>query len=191
MVQATRKCSIDGCEKGGRLRRGWCDKHYWRWLTHGDPLKLKEPKDPKESFAEKTSWHGKCLLWTGARTNNGYGRLGIRGKFFLAHRYAWQAKNGQIPEGKWIDHTCHNRLCVNVEHLRLATHSENLANRSGPIANSSTKIRNVYKEDTGWRVQIRKNGKAHYFGIYPSIEEAAKVAERERGNLFGEFAGKG
>ena len=31
-------CSIEGCTKPGRLRRGMCRMHYVRWLRHGDPL---------------------------------------------------------------------------------------------------------------------------------------------------------
>jgi len=42
VVQATRKCSIEGCQNTGKLRRGWCNKHYWRWRKHGDPLKTRE-----------------------------------------------------------------------------------------------------------------------------------------------------
>lgn len=30
------KCSI--CGAGGKIVRGWCDTHYMRWKTHGDPL---------------------------------------------------------------------------------------------------------------------------------------------------------
>lgn len=30
-------CSIDGCERTGRLRRGMCGKHCKRWRVHGDP----------------------------------------------------------------------------------------------------------------------------------------------------------
>lgn len=33
-------CKIDGCDKGGKIRRGWCSYHYLRWYAHGDP----EPK---------------------------------------------------------------------------------------------------------------------------------------------------
>lgn len=31
-------CSIPGCECGGKLTRGYCNRHYARWLRHGDPL---------------------------------------------------------------------------------------------------------------------------------------------------------
>lgn len=30
-------CSIEACDKPVH-GRGWCDKHYMRWFTHGDPL---------------------------------------------------------------------------------------------------------------------------------------------------------
>jgi len=30
-------CSIKGCGRTGQLRRSWCQKHYWRWKTYGDP----------------------------------------------------------------------------------------------------------------------------------------------------------
>jgi len=38
-------CSITGCE-AARNCRGWCEKHYYRWRRHGDPLVVKKTGTP-------------------------------------------------------------------------------------------------------------------------------------------------
>ncbi|WP_258794938.1 HNH endonuclease [Tsukamurella tyrosinosolvens] len=50
----------------------------------------------------------------------------------LAHRAAWvHMTEVQIPEGMTIDHTCKNRRCVNVAHLRMLSNYENARRTSG------------------------------------------------------------
>lgn len=31
-------CAVNDCTDTGRLKRGWCEFHYGRWLRYGDPL---------------------------------------------------------------------------------------------------------------------------------------------------------
>jgi hypothetical protein len=47
-------------------------------------------------------------------------------RWTLAHRVAFTIVYGQIPAGMFVLHSCNNKLCVNVEHLRLGTHKENM-----------------------------------------------------------------
>lgn len=165
--------------------------HYSRNRINGDPLKLRQFNDPEEAFAARTEWQGDCLVWLGETTKTGYGRMYVHGVRQGAHRYAWERSNGKIPEGLTVDHTCYNPSCVNVQHLRLGTYGQNNSNMSGPIWSSSSGVRNVHKYEDKWRVNVMKDGKSNYFGVFDTIEEAAVVAEKARKDLFGDYAGRG
>ncbi len=69
-----------------------------------------------------------CIMWAGYRQSNGtgYGERTVKQKRWLAHRYAFFSAKGEIPEGLCVCHRCNNKGCVNVEHLYLATHRQNV-----------------------------------------------------------------
>jgi hypothetical protein len=70
-----------------------------------------------------------CLVWTGAKTFNGYGTFYINGKMCRAHRVIWEHENGPIPDGRNVLHDCpcgDNPACVNIDHLWLGTQSDNI-----------------------------------------------------------------
>jgi hypothetical protein len=81
-----------------------------------------------------------CLEWTASITNWGYGQFSIyNGSMKLApvkaHRFAFALANGfdALPDGSIssgndklvINHICHNRKCVNPNHLEVVTDLEN------------------------------------------------------------------
>jgi hypothetical protein len=79
-----------------------------------------------------------CIEYPGAKTKLGYGWRRKNGRSGLAHRYAWEDVHGPIPDGMVVMHTCDNRPCVNVDHLKLGTQRDNIIdmvvkgrNRSG------------------------------------------------------------
>lgn len=49
----------------------------------------------------------------------------VNGRMTRAHRWAYEHFVGPIPSGKQIDHICGVTRCVNPDHLRIATPSEN------------------------------------------------------------------
>ena len=58
------------------------------------------------------------MEWTGGMHAEGYGMFWLtKHKYVRAHRWAYAHKHGGIPDGLVIDHLCHNRRCVNTDHL--------------------------------------------------------------------------
>lgn len=68
-----------------------------------------------------------CIIWTGARLKpDSYGSRTVKGRRWLAHRYAYFSSNGPIPSGMMVCHRCNDKGCVNVDHLYLATQKQNV-----------------------------------------------------------------
>lgn len=71
-----------------------------------------------------------CVEWSGGRFPSGYGYTRFAGRQVYAHRLAWEAAHGPIPDGLVVRHVvCRNPPCVNVAHLALGTHADNMRDK--------------------------------------------------------------
>lgn len=70
---------------------------------------------------------------------NGNGYFRLRGTNKYAHRAAYEAEYGPIPEGLVIDHLCRNAACTNPEHLEPVTAEVNALRADSPVARNARK----------------------------------------------------
>lgn len=187
-----KQCIEEGCTSPRRARNR-CNAHYLKYMRRESPPRLigGPERNTLTSVFDRAVPEGDCLVWTGAKIPLGYGYISIKGTMRRVHGVAWEAVNGPVPDGMVIDHICHNRACVKVEHLRLATRAQNNRYLSGARRDSGTGVRNVKRTKSGFQVGIQKNRVHLTFGTFPTLEEAAEVAAQKRRELFGEFAGRG
>lgn len=75
-----------------------------------------------------------CWVW-GATTSNGYGKFRGEAGLVNAHKWAYEAMIGPVPDGLHLDHLCRVRACVNPWHLDPVTPLVNV--RRSPITHGN------------------------------------------------------
>ena len=136
MENPTRTCTIDGC--GGKHRGlGYCNKHYCRYLRHGDPLAGQRMRtSPLQSTMERLTtigWTerlvipelGPCWEWRGRVKPDGYGVIDMGTKAARAHRVAYEVWVGPITDESFACHRCDNPPCMNPKHIFLGKALDN------------------------------------------------------------------
>lgn len=66
-----------------------------------------------------------CLEWQKSLDCYGYGQIKVAGRKQKAHVMAWISVHGDNRNGMSLLHSCDNRKCCNVDHLRLGTPTQN------------------------------------------------------------------
>lgn len=82
-----------------------------------------------KAFMSKVSKTSSCWLWSGYTMPKGHGFVGVKRKYWLAHRLSWVLHGNQLPPGMCVLHKCDVANCVNPKHLYLGTRQDNVADR--------------------------------------------------------------
>lgn len=150
---------------------------------------MSKPSTPMWTrFWQKVVKTDECWNWVGCLDGHGYGQIYDRDqRHRKAHRVSYEFAHGAIPEGLHIDHTCHNRGCVNPDHLQAVTNKANIENRRGANRNNlSSGVRGVswHKAAMKWSVSVTHNRVAHYGGLFVDLADAERAASQLRAVLL-------
>jgi hypothetical protein len=105
--------------------------------------------------------------------HDGYVRIRINGREYLAHRLAWLYMTGHWPSAE-IDHKNRDRSDNRWANLRQADDYVNNRNQSLRKDNTSSHVGVHWaNRDKVWIAYIGVNGRQHYLGCFKTIEEAA------------------
>lgn len=79
-------------------------------------------KDFAVSILARTKPEGECLIWTNKTDKGQSPRLYVEGQRLYVRPLLWElVKEFKPPSDRRVTTTCGNRLCVNPDHLRLAS----------------------------------------------------------------------
>ncbi|MGC0237321.1 HNH endonuclease signature motif containing protein [Arthrobacter sp. SD76] len=165
-------------------RHGW-DRGVWDKVPHSD---LIFHADIFWTAVNKTE---SCWEWTAGKNKAGYGCMNVRkadGRKTTArtHKLSYLLHTGPIPDALDVDHTCHNRACVNPHHLRLATRKQNQENRGPLDVRNKSGYRGVHwaKAQKKWAATVSHNGKPVHVGYFSTAEAAGEAARAKRNELY-------
>jgi hypothetical protein len=118
-----------------------------------------------------------CWTWMGTKTPDGYGvfyDVRVKGSR-RAHRVAYEALVGPIPNGLQIDHLCRTRNCVNPTHMEAVSSRVNTLRGEGPTASKYRQTHCVNgHEFTPENTKIRSNG------IHRQCRECMRITDRKK-----------
>lgn len=121
---------------------------------------------------------GDCV---GTPIRGGYLAVRIRGESYLAHRIIWAICNGQDPGDMDVDHIDRDKTNNRPANLRLATRSQNCANKF---------TRGVHRRKSSGKFQayVYKDRACIHLGIFDTEEAARAAHAAAKLQIFGEYA---
>jgi hypothetical protein len=136
-------------------------------------------------WRSNTGGKGKKHKEAGTLMFNGYLKIGIDNKEYLAHRLMWLYVYGEFPKTN-IDHIDRCRSNNSILNLRLATPKQNAENMFRTSTNTSG-YRGVHfnkrLQSKPWSANIMHNKKTIHIGYFQTAEEAS-IARKSTENIY-------
>jgi len=108
---------------------------------------------------------------------------------YAAHRLIVRMTTGIDPGPLDVDHANRRKADDRPDNLRLATRSQNMANRGATSSNRSGLKGVAWDDQRGCFIaQITKDGVNHYLGGFPTASEAHAAYAKAAAIVYGEFA---
>jgi len=179
------QCEIDGCGKDQKAR-GLCNLHYQRWLRLGHTsINMTEKGEPLR-WARKIldNPQDDCIIWPFSTKTDGYGCVQFRGKSTNASRLMLILKTGIDPADMEAAHgPCHNRSCVNPNHLSWKSPKANTMDRMRDGTHGKKLTEDVASQIIASPESQREIAKK--FGVSQPLVSAIK-----RGTVWGHLDGQ-
>jgi hypothetical protein len=153
-------------------------------LTHENLLLMVDYNLETGVFTRKTN--GTNGVKAGDRADrqghDGYCRVTLKARFYLAHRLAWFYVYKTWPP-ECIDHINRCKTDNAISNLRLATYRQNAQNRPS-YKDTSSKYQGItwHKRDQRWQAAIGHKGRTIYIGYFKDermAHEAYAVAKQK------------
>ena len=124
----------------------------------------------------------------GKHKSSGYWRFNFESKSYTRARAVWFLLNKEWPDGI-VDHISRDRTDDRIENLRVATPSQNMANKMKLSSNTSGYAGVSWvQKDKAWRAAIKHKGETEYLGYYKTAEEAHIAYKARHVEVHGEFS---
>lgn len=149
---------------------------------------LQELFEYDEGFLRHLQGESKGEIACKPQKSSGYRRVQVLGKGFRAHRIIYLLINGWVPEQ--LDHRDRVRDNNLIDNLRVATNSENQANRVN-LESSGSRHKGVSRLGSGsdhWQSSICANGTSERLGTFLTEDCAGAAYNTAAKRLHGEFA---
>lgn len=100
------------------------------WLSKScGCLQVRKSIDSNKKVIEYTVNENWCHICTSHFLIRWYPRITIKGKNKQMSRHIWEINKWPIPRGMLVRHKCDQPTCINIEHLELWTHTDNMQDR--------------------------------------------------------------